>query len=105
MFTTLFSSKKNHTADKKSKTFQKSSFHALERLLAELGIIFAKSDTYPKGTVQERKVKAYTYTGHSPAELEKIARNQLVYSKLFQEKMMGRSINVKKKDKIVLMSR
>ena len=104
MFATLFSSKKNHKADKKSKKLQKSSFLALERLLAELGIKFAKSDTDPKDTVQERKVKANTYTGHSPAELENIARNQLAYAQLFKEKMQRTPLG-KKDTKVTLFSR
>ena len=99
MLTTLFSSKKKRNAS------DKPAFYNLERLLADLGIKFYKSNTNDhQRIIQEKKTHLSSNTEQS-LELKKIAMNQLAYSKLFQEKMMGRSINVKKKDKIVLMSR
>ncbi len=86
----FFTKKAPSTLTKSSTTKNKSQFHALELLLAELGIKFHKNKTaVPQQKKQPQKVRPYAASGHTQEELEKIAENQILYAKLLQAKMKG----------------
>ncbi|WP_282054700.1 hypothetical protein [Maribacter luteus] len=105
MLITLNSRKKKNPLSKWSELGHRSYAYHIERFLVELAIkLFERTDIDQPRQKAITKRKSETYPSPSPRDLEKIAQNQLAYSKLLSERMNA-AHRTKKKDKIVLLHR
>ena len=104
MLPTFFTNKNKSSVSKNIQTNKKQSFYNLERLLADLGIKFSKSDmNITLDLKKEKKAPTTTHADPLPYDLQQIAKNQMAYSKLMEErmqrshfgKMKGKSISLR----------
>ncbi|MDV7140190.1 hypothetical protein R3X28_14960 [Maribacter sp. TH_r10] len=103
MLLTLHSKKEKNTLRKYWPVTHRAHTSRIQRFWANLGVIFRENFVaeYP---MPDTKKSMAPYPYHPQMDIDKIAQNQLAYSKLLSERMNA-AHRTKKKDKIVLLHR